>query len=169
MVAAAKTGAQDPFELTPVTEPGQRLVALAEFIPDHLVFLTHVAPEVLERRRVQTQQLQERDGGPLGIQGVAELVVAVSDRTDATDRWQRLLAPTPVTVPGSVRLGGGADIRLEPGGRDAIVRAVFRVKDVDRTASMLAQHGLLGDRTDEQVMLRPDRVQTLQLAFTAAA
>jgi hypothetical protein len=142
-------------------------VALSRFMAGHLVFLTHVASEVLERRRLQTQSLLERDGGPVGIVGVQELGITVADGTAATGRWQRLLAPTRVTIPGQALLGMGPALHFEPGSEDRLARMVFRVKDLDRAADVLTQQDLLGNREAERVSITPERVQMLRLDFTA--
>jgi hypothetical protein len=150
---------------TPV--PTYTNVRLPEFMANHLVFLTHVAPEILESRRLRRQQLLERDGGPLGIEGVTELVIAVSDGADASDRWGPLLAPKPVTIPGCVPLEHGPAIRFTTGGEDRLVGIVFRVTDLNRATAFLDQQGLLGSRGEERVSIAPEQVQQLQLAFTA--
>jgi len=87
----------------------------------------------------------------------------------AAERWQQLLAPAPVTVPGQVSLGDGPAMRFASGAANGIVRTVFRVKDLDRTATFLAQQGLLGERDGERVRINPARVQTLRFEFTARA
>ncbi|HLZ25374.1 MAG TPA: hypothetical protein VKQ30_24900 [Ktedonobacterales bacterium] len=60
-------------------------------------------------------------------------------------------------------------MRFASGAANGIVRTVFRVKDLDRTATFLAQQGLLGERDGERVRINPARVQTLRFEFTARA
>jgi hypothetical protein len=60
-------------------------------------------------------------------------------------------------------------VRFAPSTEDGIALMVFRGQDLDRAAAVLDQQGMLGDRSAEQGSIKPERVQTLHLDFTAVA
>lgn len=55
--------------------------------------------------RRSREELRRRHGGPLGVQGVREIVIGARDVATEAERWRSLLDPAPVTAGATFELG----------------------------------------------------------------
>ena len=144
-------------------------IGLSDFLPGSRVFLCRYTSAVEQPTPVRVRHRYGRDGGPLGVERVREVVVGVSNVESAERHWCRLLTPSPSPRPGTWLLGTGPAVRLEAAPAVAIVRLVIQVRDLDRAAAFLRERLLLGEATGQQVMIADGRGGSLPVSLTAPA
>jgi hypothetical protein len=144
-------------------------IGLPDFLPGSRVFLCRYTSAADQPPPMRVRHLRGRDGGPLGVERVREVVVGVSNVEGAERHWFRLLTPSPSPRPGTWLLGTGPAVRLEAAPAVAIVRLVLQVRDLDRAAAFLRERLLLGEATGPQVTIADGRVGSLPVSLTAPA
>ena len=82
--------------------------------------------------------LQSRQGGPLGLEAIQEIIVGVTDLAVVEPRWQKLLAPTAPSGPGFWQLGKGPAIRLIQHARNGLQTLVWKVTSLAQARQVLA-------------------------------
>lgn len=117
------------------------------------VFLCEYDGPASARRAELLRQLQSRDGGPLGVESVAELVVGARELAVAQARWRTLLLPHEPDADGRWQLDAGPAIRLVQAEHEGIVALVLRVKSLERARAALAARDLLGASSPTQLTL----------------
>lgn len=128
-----------------------------------MVFLCEYAHDVAAHRERSLDQLQSRDGGPLFVESVREIVIGTTDMQGTQDHWQRLLYPLLPSSPGVWQLESGPAIRMIHADKDGIQELVINVSSLARARSFLREQGLLGiDRPDELTIAGP-RLQGLSI------
>jgi catechol 2,3-dioxygenase-like lactoylglutathione lyase family enzyme len=130
------------------------------------VFLSEYSPayvNVEQRRERLRRQLAESGGGPLGVEAVKEVIVGVSDLEAARGLWQRLLAPTPSSSPGTWQVGDGPAIRLLQARKNASHGLVIIVASLPRAKAFLRDKGLLGTESDEEATIEPSKIHGLNI------
>ena len=130
------------------------------------VFLSEYSPEyvnVEERRDRLRAQLAESGGGPLGVEGVKEVIVGVNDLAAARALWQKLLDPTPLSGFSSWQVGDGPAIRLVQARENAPHGLVIIVASLPRAKAFLREKGLLGADSEEAATIDPSRIYGLNI------
>jgi hypothetical protein len=107
--------------------------------------------------------LRERAGGPLGLVGARDLVIASPDALAAAARWRALLAPAPEPAPGQFALPEGPAIQVEAGSRDKVQALTLVVASLARARTALA--GLSINRRDAAGALQVDDAGVFGLAL----
>ena len=129
-------------------------------------FVEWQAFDIVAARVRAREELRRRDGGPLGVIAVDEIVVGASDLGLEKARWEALLSPTPRIAEGAWQLGDGPAIRLLADDRDRIRTLTLRVADLDAAQRFLRDEGLLGPVLDAQVTIDPASVFGLDIRLT---
>ena len=96
-------------------------------------------------------ELQTRHGGPLGLEGVQEIVVGLKDVETAREHWQHLFAPVAPLRPDVWHLEDGPAIRLVPHAHDGLVTLVWKVASLERAKAFLSKQNMLGTWTEQRV------------------
>jgi hypothetical protein len=117
-----------------------------------------------ERRAGFAAALSQRQGGPLGVVRLHEVVVAADSLETRLPLWNKLFGPT---------TGGSRGWALSAGPRVTVVRPgdpradllVIEVESTRRAAGALDRLGIAYDREGEQLMLNPKRMYGLRLAL----
>jgi hypothetical protein len=104
------------------------------------------------RLRRRAEFVEARQGGPLGLLGVQEIVVGARDIAAARASWQRLFDPLAEVEEGRWEVGDGPAIRLVSHDQDELVRLVWKVVSLERAAVFLREQDLLGGSTAGQIM-----------------
>ncbi len=104
---------------------------------DALLLVCDYAWDVEQRRKPLRTQLEERDGGQLGIRAVARVIVAVSDLGHAT-RWDAVLAPHRRSN-NTWHFSAGPAFELIQDKRPGLIEVVVAVKSIDRVRQVLAK------------------------------
>lgn len=90
----------------------------------------------LERRRREAERFEARGGGPLGITGVAAIVLHDPEPDDLRARWLRLLAPGPTVDGEAIVLGDGPRLEIRSGAPGGAL--VFGTASLDAAVDALA-------------------------------
>ncbi len=163
-----RLGARGIDQQAPAPGMGWTNVALAGFFPPHPIFVCHYVPDILRiNPDLYTDALRARDGGPLGVERVQEIVLGVPDVAEATEHWGRLLAPHPSPAPGVWTLGEGPSLRLERAPEASIARIVLAVRDLGHAVAFVRAQGLLGEESAGRATLAPERIGGLAVVIAA--
>ena len=128
------------------------------------VFLSEYSPtyvNVDERRERLRAQLAASGGGPMGVENVKEVVVAVTDLKAARSLWQRLLDPAPGSGANTFHVGDGPAIRLVQAKANAPQALVISVTSLQRAKAFLREKGLLGMASNEQATIDASKIHGL--------
>ncbi len=109
------------------------------------------------------EALNTRQGGPLGLISVKEVIIGMADFEGSRKRWQNLLAPAPEDAPGRWPIGDGPAIHLIPHDRDAIVALVLKVASLEKAKVFLAEKGLLGTTSEQEIRIAPEKIRGLDV------
>ncbi|MEX0874192.1 MAG: hypothetical protein WD646_05675 [Actinomycetota bacterium] len=142
-------------------------VFLPGFFGDGIVVFgsRHEYAQVSVVRDGMRRRLDDMPDRLLPIDSVAEVVVGAADVESARARWQSLLDPFAGEGPGVWRFEDGPTLRLIENDRDAVVRLVLHVSDLERTKRYLEQHDLLGSEDGHELTIRPAALQGLNLTL----
>lgn len=119
--------------------------------------------DVEARRTLQQRELQNRGGGPLGIESAKELAIGVRDIDAARRDWRLLLGPAITGQQDVWPVGAGPAIRLVGGAEDRIELLRIKVKSLERARAFLRAEGLLGDDTGREIALKRSRVAGIDI------
>lgn len=103
------------------------------------------------RRREGAEELARRNGGPLGVLAVQELVIGVEQREAALAQWRRLLESSTQESGGVITFPNGPALRFVEAPSGAILEMVVRVRSLEVAERFLAGQGML--RKDEGQVL----------------
>jgi hypothetical protein len=138
--------------------------------PGLSIFLYEYSPEYLNvviRRKLINNRITLNQGGPLGFQSTAEIVIATSSIDKDRTVWTELLGA--ITPSGNWRAGDGPAIRIIAGKEDGIREIVLKVKSPDDARSFLKKNNLLGAGTSGELLLNPAKVQGLRIRISDSA
>jgi hypothetical protein len=148
-------GAAAPFRARHFFGPGKLLwttVSLPTVSSESVeVFLCEYDHDLPTRRQRLREELRSRQGGPLAVQSVREIVYGARDEKQRAAAWQVLLQPLTPSFSGAWSVGDGPAIRVRQAERDGIQELTLVVKSLAQARDFLRAHGLLG--TDEPATL----------------
>lgn len=162
-------GASVPFtildSLGSVTTPWNT-VALPDISNNNiLIFLCEYSHDLPAQRNKTLGELISRNGGPLSIESVEEIVIGTTDMQETMDKWQLLLEPLSPSSQGVWHLDAGPAIHLIEAEKDGIYELVINVRSLDQARDFLAEYDLLGiNRPDEITVIGLD-LQGLTIKF----
>lgn len=113
--------------------------------PTEAVFICDYADRkrIDQVHKVARDELVKRHGGPLGVTGLKEIVVGVSDIAKAAAQWRSLVANREQASNGLFAFGDGPSIRLVQVEKPGITEAVISVRSLAAARRFLAARGLL--------------------------
>ena len=123
---------------------------------------------VAERSALLRRQLLDKDGGPLGIEAVQELVMGQKDLEAGRALWQTLLAPTAASDRTVWPLGEGPAVRLVAAKTNSVQRLVIRVASLQRAKSFLREKGFLGIDSPEEATIDSTKLNGLDFRLVEA-
>jgi len=135
------------------------------------IFLSEYSPayvNVAERRVRLRNQLIAKQGGPLGVEAVKELVIGVPDLDRARALWQALLAPTPASELNAWQIGEGPAIRLVEAEEASVQELVIRVTSLQQAKAFLRKNGLLGEDLPGAATIDRSKLNGLSFRFVEA-
>jgi hypothetical protein len=134
------------------------------------VFLCeYYVPDTAARRQKMLEQLQSRDGGPLGIRSVREIVLGARDVARARAAWQKLLDPIEASAAGAWPLGGGPAIRVVQADKDGMQGRVIEVKSLAVARLFLKSIDLVGRDGPAEVTLGGSQLKGLHVTLVEPA
>lgn len=113
--------------------------------PSGVVFICDYADRsgIHEDHKTAHDELVRRNGGPLGVMAVKEIVLQVTDLAKATVQWRSLVATPMQESDGLFSFGDGPGIRLVQAEKAGIREIVIGVRSVGDARLFLAERGLL--------------------------
>ena len=146
-------------------KPRWTTVALPTVSADALeVFLCEYGHDVAEQRQRLREQLQSRQGGPLSVRSVREIVCGTAHRIQKEESWRTLLHPSQASD-GQWELGGGPALRLVQAERDQLQELIVTVGSLQQARVFLREQGLLGEDRPEAITLAGPLLQGLTLVL----
>ena len=124
---------------------------------------TPQAHSVAESRQILKRELERRNGGPLGVQYVSEVVVGATDLVGSRRLWQRVLDPWKMSYDGVWQVGDGPAIRVVPAPDDGVQAWVIKVRSLDQARTFLIERDLLGQDPAERVTLRVEQFDAFDI------
>lgn len=119
--------------------------------------------DTTQGRLKRQAELHAHLGGPLGLEGVQEIIVGAKDFETAQQNWQQLFAPIAPLHPGLWQIGDGPAIRLVPHIQDGLLRLIWKVASLERARAFLNKQGMLGISTEQQLSLAPIKMFGLDI------
>jgi hypothetical protein len=129
------------------------------------VFLSEYSPayvNVEQRRERLRSQLAAKGGGPLGVEGVKEVIVGVADLA-VQGLWQKLLDPTPMSGSSTWQVGDGPAIHLVQAGENTTQGLVISVASLQKAKAFLRERDLLGTDSQQEATIDPSKVEGLNI------
>lgn len=121
--------------------------------------------EVAGRRRRASDELLARDGGPLGVTSLKEIVIGVKSVTEASRQWGKLFdSQRPRTGPVFI-FGAGPSVRLVRAEVEGIQSITVGVKSLARARQSLTERRRFGGETRGHVWISPASVGGLRIAL----
>lgn len=119
---------------------------------------------VVQRRTKEQEALRRCAGGPLGLVGLSEIRVAVPDFDRATEKWSALTGSdtNPMALTQDIAL------RLVPGKCHVIQCLTFAVRSLPAARVFLADRGLLGSSSSDELELSSQASGGLSFRFVEA-
>jgi hypothetical protein len=103
-----------------------------------------------EKRAADRATLAARQGGPLGIESVKEIVAGIRDVEDARKRWRNFFAPVTERAAGLWEIADGPAVRLVSSPENAIQTLLLKVSSLKQAETFLSEQSMLGVRKGEQ-------------------
>jgi hypothetical protein len=121
--------------------------------------------DIQDNRQYLRDQLEQREGGPLGIDSVKDIVIETSNYDTTASLWEKLLNKKAPPSGEELKPSQGPALRLVPSGSDAIRSIVVRVADLGRARRFLKENGLLGHEVKNGIAIDPAKLMGIDVQF----
>ena len=128
-------------------------------------FLCKYNMSVEPRRTRIRQELDARNGGPLGVDSVSEVVVGVRDLEAAENQLRSLLGPPSQGESSLWAVGAGPAIRLVNDKQDHLKEVRVKVHSLQRARAYLKEQGLLGADSESDLTFNKGRVGEVNIVL----
>ena len=129
------------------------------------VFLCQFEDDLPARRRRLVEQLRSRNGGPLSVHSIREIIYGAKDVNQLHEHWQKLLNPLQPSSPGVWPIGVGPALRVIPADQDGIRGLVINVKSLEQARRFLQERGLLGTEQPAALTVAGSQLQGLNITL----
>lgn len=120
---------------------------------------------VKEGRENGRRELLSSNGGPLGIRGLREIVIALADLQKGIDSWANLLGDEKHVAPGLFQFTEGPSIRLVQNSHDEIRELVLEVDSLNKAKLYLQSRGQLGPMYNGKYTIAPSVIHGLTISL----
>jgi len=147
------------------------IVRLKDFPPDEAdVFFVDYKfrTSAAARRKAADDELTAKNGGPLGIVGIAEITVGVRDLEEARRKWSALLAPSPRISDDTFVFESGPRIRLVRAESPGIQGIILSVRSLDEAEKFLKERDLLARDDAGRITISPAAIDGLSIGLVEA-
>ena len=129
---------------------------------NYIVYLCEYTPEMQEalasRAQANTGPL-----GEIGLVGVKEIAITSTQPEQTQELWKTVFAPAPMSADGKLSFDSGPAILISDGSMDIIEGLVLEVDSLQVAQDFLAQNGLLGEASEDQISIDSAKVQGLDI------
>lgn len=141
-------------------------IGLKDFTSGNVFFCDYLdRPLVAANRRSASDTLAARNGGPLGVRALKEIVVGVTDSAAAVQLWRELIDSPSQEKNGVFAFGDGPPIRLRQAASASILGIVLRVESLGRARSFLTTHQPLGEESRGALTIAPAAIGGLHITL----
>ncbi len=139
-------------------------VALPDISNNYIIiFLCEYSHDLPAQRNKTLGELMSRNGGPLSIKSVEEIVIGTTYMQESKDKWQLLLEPLSPSSQSVWHLEAGPAIHLIEAEKDGIYELVINVRSLDQARDFLAEHDLLGINIRDEITVIDSYLQGLTI------
>jgi len=135
--------------------------------PAMSIFLYEYSPSFLKvdvRRKQMGNRLMLNRGGPLGINGVDEIVIGSTDLKKDLAAWKLMFGN--LSSAGRISPINGPPIRIAADTVDQVREITFRVESLAKARNFLVKSKLLGSASGSKLYIIPSKLQGLRIAVT---
>jgi hypothetical protein len=118
---------------------------------------------VAENRENARRELEARQGGPLGVVGLAEILVGTPNVSVRREEWSKLNLQGDSDA--RLAAGDGAYIKLVEHSDDTILGITLKVRSIEKAAAWLSMQGILGSESGRTIQIAPEAVQGLSVSL----
>ena len=118
---------------------------------------------IAEGRNSARKELTRRDGGPLGITSLREIILGVKSLKEASQKWGRLFGSSGPWVANLFAFDHGPKIRLVEAKAEGIRGIIVRVKSNARAKKFLMEKQMLGRSDAGEIWIAPTTVGGLRI------
>lgn len=118
--------------------------------------------ENFEREEAR-RSLRNRNGGPLRVVGLREIVVGAKHIDAVRGRWCDLFWPVAESTPNLWRFNNGLGVRLVSQSNDRFVALVVEVECLDQAKTFLATHDMIGSASESSIAIAPSTLAGLDI------
>lgn len=114
-----------------------------------------------ERKRKESKQLRECDGGFLGVTGLEEIAITTPDIEGMEKKWLMIAGKNAAPI----SLGCGVTLSLKPGKENRIESLVIGVRSLAKARDVLSNLELLEESGNEELVLSKEACLGLHFRF----
>jgi hypothetical protein len=129
------------------------------------VFLCEYTEDASTRRKLLLEQLQERDGGPLKVIAIKEMVLGARDVKRMEGHWRKLLDQGNASSRSAWALAAGPAILLTQADKDGIIGLVVHVESLQEARRYLKEHDLLGAEQPAAIKIAGSQLKDLNITL----
>lgn len=132
------------------------------------VFLCEYELDAAARRKKLNEELRARNGGPLTILSVREVVVGTADMPQAESEWEELLLPVKRASSDTWKLWklkGGPAIRLDRNENAGIRGLVIEIDSLEKARAFLKERGLDASEEGGVLLLTAPLLNDLKISL----
>lgn len=109
------------------------------------------------------RSLRTRNGGPLGVVGLREIVVGANHLDAVRGRWSDLFWPVTESTPNVWRFDNGLGIQLVSQSNDGFVALVVEVECLDQAKTFLATRDMIESVSESSIAIAPSTLAGLDI------
>jgi len=118
---------------------------------------------IREGQETGSRELNRTHGGPLGIQGLGEIIISLPNISEGTEEWVNLLGRERMVSEGLFRFSEGPSIRIEQSELEGIREIVLEVASLADAKTFLDSKGFLGQMGEGFLTIAPSAIQGLRI------
>lgn len=129
-----------------------KVTGLKNLLPNHNIFFCEYteAEAIKEKKKIKEQELNDINGGTLGIQNVINATIKFNDIA-LIDEWKKLVQLEQVSSTEYLYKESSPNIVFVKSGINEIESIKFKVNSLDQVRVYLAQHNMLGAEDGDTV------------------
>jgi len=140
-------------------------LVLEYFMPGSLVFYCEYTFKQDVFRSKMKSALDSSNGGPLGITGLAEIIIHYNE-SKVLENWQFLLSSLNESETHILNGGNGVMVRLIKSDENRISSLLVSVKSLGRARGVLKELGIFDSEDSSRISIKPDAISGLQISLS---
>ena len=138
---------------------------LSGIMPGSMIFYCEYTFKQDVFRSKMKSALDSSNGGPLGITGLAEIIIHYNE-SKVLENWQFLLSSLNESETHILNGGNGVTVRLIKSDKNRISSLLISVKSLGRARSVLEEIGIFDSEDSSRNSIKPDAISGLQISLS---